>query len=997
MALTPQLIDAAVERYLREFDRYEKLSKYIGEACQGLLEEHSIHCWVQWRTKDPNRLGKKLEKYLATGEHAAEFTDLDSIFRVLKDLAGARITTYIEDDRVRVIALVRERFGGFGADSQIVPEVKDQTFGFYRATHCMVRLKNEDAVGQYQNLKGLGCELQVCSQLAHVYHELEHDLRYKPLSGALSKKENDLLNALARLTEVGDTIINQMREAVEARQRERLYELPENRTTAGKPDPCFRDDPFLNVMADSPSLLKLAALVQSTRPQRDLPETPAELYQEMIRLLAMGALHRREAKPIPQPEADALLTALSHIAWQLFNGDADASQYARSDLLDIITRVTNRSPADAAKLLERVVELGLCVPSAPRNGEEHFYFAHVTFRDFLAASHVASQINRDGWEEAEVETWQSESGCSMVNVRQMLDSHAFEQNWQSLFVFIAGLMNEPLGLLQTLADRHKDDLYRHRFGLLCKCYRALSASHQSSIAPRIEAVFEEVLRIARRCEHDDAGHRKPWLEWAEMLLPSAAGAERLCAGLLALDGRYHGWAVSLKVLELLERVLTRGKVTPSVVDTIARVAGRDEHQWGVNTAHLALRLVEGGHRQRLVSRFVSILENPETPDRVKIRLAEGVATAEDTTTSRRAGEMLIAMAQGDSLTFENSEKAVNGLVSLLETSLAPIAAPLLVSHLLNPSSRHHFWLAWRIIGKAERKPDSPWSAVFLGIILFADREDDQRLRLWSAQVLSKHSQPHLRDLGLRTLLGLVQEKRLHSWVHAARWLAERGPVELAEKAREVLLAEASSHESDHQRIAIAELLEMGVVDSHGRPIQNVVREAVVRELEEHGQKYGSRLHVTAPGAPKGNVDLKLFADNPAGVIKLLHTFNGPSFYLRDRDDPNEEEKRMQHWNAKLLQGTRYWPEVLRSSVNAVNEGVDHDRDGALNIVLFGSSGSALVDLLRKTLTSGRSATRARHYLLEELYERGWRLRIRGRQIEVLRKGKEEASAMTDAG
>ena len=99
MPLTSSLIDAAVERYWREIDRYEKLAVYVGEACQQLLEKHKIHGLVQWRAKDPGRLRLKLQKYLDTGEHAAEFVDLDSVFRVLKDLAGARITSYVASDR----------------------------------------------------------------------------------------------------------------------------------------------------------------------------------------------------------------------------------------------------------------------------------------------------------------------------------------------------------------------------------------------------------------------------------------------------------------------------------------------------------------------------------------------------------------------------------------------------------------------------------------------------------------------------------------------------------------------------------------------------------------------------------------------------------------------------------------------------------------------------------------------------------------------------------
>lgn len=321
MPLTPQLIDAAVERYWRERDRYQKLAECIGDACQRLLEEHSIRGSVQWRAKDPTRLRTKLEKYFATKEHAAEFTDVDSVFRVLKDLAGARITTCYDPDRARVIALVQTRFCGFGSGSQVGAEVKDQPSGFYRATHCMVRLKDEDAVLQYQNLKSLGCEVQVCSQLAQVYHDLEHDLRYKPFTGALSKKENDLLNALARLMEVGDTIINQTRDAVEARQRERHEELSQSQA-ALHPVESFRDNPFLKALADSPVLLKLAGQIQSSRPQHDLPETPAEFYQEMVRLLAAGALLDGDFNSVPPSDANALLESLPRIAWRLFDHDA---------------------------------------------------------------------------------------------------------------------------------------------------------------------------------------------------------------------------------------------------------------------------------------------------------------------------------------------------------------------------------------------------------------------------------------------------------------------------------------------------------------------------------------------------------------------------------------------------------------------------------------------------------------------------------------------------
>jgi hypothetical protein len=109
------------------------------------------------------------------------------------------------------------------------------------------------------------------------------------------------------------------------------------------------------------------------------------------------------------------------------------------------------------------------------------------------------------------------------------------------------------------------------------------------------------------------------------------------------------------------------------------------------------------------------------------------------------------------------------------------------------------------------------------------------------------------------------------------------------------------------------------------------------------------------------------------------------------DDPNEDEKRMRHWQAVLLRGTRYWPEVFRRSLEVVSPSGDPDRDGALGIVLFGGSGSQLLSLLRQTMANGVKGSKVRHYLLEELDERGWRFRIHGREVHVLRQGREESS------
>ncbi len=241
MPLTDDIIDQAVQRYWREYDRYAKLSEFVGEACQKLLDANVIRGSVQWRAKNPDRLKSKLLKYQSNGDHDTELTDVDSVFRVLKDLAGARITCYVENEREGVVDLLAKHFDGTGPNGEVIADVKNQTGGFYKATHCAVQIKDEYLVGRYKNLRGLSCEVQVCSLLAHVYNEIEHDLRYKTLSGALSRAEGELLDALGHLVQTGDTIINQTLEAVAVRHKQLQSAFEDEYDFVARMRPLFPD------------------------------------------------------------------------------------------------------------------------------------------------------------------------------------------------------------------------------------------------------------------------------------------------------------------------------------------------------------------------------------------------------------------------------------------------------------------------------------------------------------------------------------------------------------------------------------------------------------------------------------------------------------------------------------------------------------------------------------------------------------------------------------
>ena len=145
---------------------------------------------------------------------------VEKVFERVGDLAGVRITTYVEKDRAGAVEELKARFVGGPNEGEFPIVEKDARDKLYRATHCQVAIKGQELVGTYANFKDVTCEIQVCSLLAHVYNEIEHDIRYKKLTGEISDKEDDLLDALGKLTASGDVLIETVIETQERRQSE---------------------------------------------------------------------------------------------------------------------------------------------------------------------------------------------------------------------------------------------------------------------------------------------------------------------------------------------------------------------------------------------------------------------------------------------------------------------------------------------------------------------------------------------------------------------------------------------------------------------------------------------------------------------------------------------------------------------------------------------------------------------------------------------------------
>jgi hypothetical protein len=137
------------------------------------------------------------------------------------DLAAVRVSPYLEADRGRIVEGLKQAFD-FAPETpgRRNPDERNATgrAKHYRAIHCQVLLKTEDLKDLNSNLAGTSCEIQVCSMLAHVWNEIEHDIGYKP-HGPLSEYELDCLEALGELAKAGDAVIKTLLEA----NRERVF------------------------------------------------------------------------------------------------------------------------------------------------------------------------------------------------------------------------------------------------------------------------------------------------------------------------------------------------------------------------------------------------------------------------------------------------------------------------------------------------------------------------------------------------------------------------------------------------------------------------------------------------------------------------------------------------------------------------------------------------------------------------------------------------------
>lgn len=222
MSISEKVIADAVARYGRERYMYLRLAARVADlASSDIVEKNTIRAQITSRTKSVRSFEGKLNRFAKSGKKS--FATVDEVFEGIGDFAGVRIATYRPEDQELVREEVCRVFRGANG-AQIKPDPKDEpdfkAAKFYRAIHCQVCLPEDELVGDYEHLKDVSCEIQICSMMAHVWNEIEHDIAYKPDGTGPGVVETGLLSSLGHLTYSGDAIITRLLEATELRLRE---------------------------------------------------------------------------------------------------------------------------------------------------------------------------------------------------------------------------------------------------------------------------------------------------------------------------------------------------------------------------------------------------------------------------------------------------------------------------------------------------------------------------------------------------------------------------------------------------------------------------------------------------------------------------------------------------------------------------------------------------------------------------------------------------------
>lgn len=165
------MTEGILDQYDQERHLYTAFTNKVSSLIAEILRENGIHVHsVTSRVKDRQSLAKKLSRPDCPYSSLSDVTDI----------AGVRITTYLEDDVSKVAKLLEEEFKVDHQNSGDKGALLDpDRFGYLSLHHVVSLLPERCRLVEYRRFPRMKAEVQTRSILQHAWAEIEHDLGYK--------------------------------------------------------------------------------------------------------------------------------------------------------------------------------------------------------------------------------------------------------------------------------------------------------------------------------------------------------------------------------------------------------------------------------------------------------------------------------------------------------------------------------------------------------------------------------------------------------------------------------------------------------------------------------------------------------------------------------------------------------------------------------------------------------------------------------------------------
>jgi HEAT repeat protein len=216
--------------------------------------------------------------------------------------------------------------------------------------------------------------------------------------------------------------------------------------------------PALGALATNPLLLHLMCYAAQPDGGKEptLPDKRVELYDRLLRKLL---LEKDRGKPRCGLPVDRQMAVLGEAALHFFV-EGEGRSFSEADMLSVFTRSLSRkewgygSPGDRAEAL--LTDLTGNSGLVERLPDGRCFLLHLTIQEYLAACALAERLAKapvpsgtDPWD--------------------LVDRKAWLPQWQEVIALLAGKLANPGPLLRLLADKKKDDYFRHRLALAALC------------------------------------------------------------------------------------------------------------------------------------------------------------------------------------------------------------------------------------------------------------------------------------------------------------------------------------------------------------------------------------------------------------------------------------------------------------------------------------------------------------------------------------------------